>query len=103
MGYLLHLQVVVPYRLPLRPNLVKARRLQQHAAVRAGHPSDGEEADNRGRDKDIGVVERDWDLAQITIFLTGYKNDVVAFAQNAHSKRGYGLERTIPAADSSGV
>ena len=97
-GDLLHLQVVVPYRLALRPNLVEARRLQQHAAVGAGHPSDGKEADNRSCDKDIGVVERDWDLAQITIFLAGYKNDVVAFAQRTHSKRGYGLARTTPTA-----
>ena len=93
----------MPYRFPLRPNLVKTRRLQQHAAIRACHPSDGEQADHGGRDKDISVVERDRNLAQITIFLTGYEDDVVAFAQIAHSKRGYGLERTIPAADSSGV
>jgi hypothetical protein len=48
-------------------------------------------------------MEGDWDLTQIAVFLAGYKDDVVASAQNAHSKRGYGLERTIPAACSDGA
>jgi hypothetical protein len=35
--------------------------------------------------------------------LAGHKNDVVAFAQCTHSKGGFGLGRTIPAACSDGV
>jgi len=70
--YLLHLQVIMPYRLPLRPHWLKRAVFSSIAAVGA-HPSDGEEADNRSCDKDIGVVERDWDLAQIAVFLAGYK------------------------------
>jgi hypothetical protein len=33
-------------------------------------------------------------LAQIAIFLAGYENNVVAFAQRTHSKRGSSLVRT---------
>jgi hypothetical protein len=33
-------------------------------------------------------VQRNWDLAQIAVFLAGYKNDVVALAQYTHSQRG---------------
>jgi len=76
------------YGLALGPNLVEARRLEQHAAVGSGHPGDGEEADDRSGDKDIGVVQRNWDLAQVAVFLAGYKNDVVTLAQCIHSQRG---------------
>ena len=79
------------YGLALGPNLVEASRLEQHAAVGPGHPGNGEEANHRSGDKDISVVQRNWDLAQIAVFLAGYKNDVVALAQYTHSQRGLAL------------
>src|ERR1700724_3268860 len=91
MRNLLHLEIVMAYGLALGSNLVEASRLEQHAAVGPGHPSDGEEANHRGGDKDISVMQRNWDLAQIAVFLAGYKNDVVALAQYTHSQRGIGL------------
>ena len=84
--HLFHLQIVVANRFALGADLVKTRCFQQHAAIGAGHPGDREKTDHCRRDKDIGVVQGDGDLAQFAVFLTGHKNDVVAFAQRSHSK-----------------
>jgi len=82
-GDLLHEQIVVAKGLLLGANLVIVGSLEQHASIGASHAGDGEEANEGGRDKHVGVVQRNGDLAEAAVVFTGDKNDVVAFAHRA--------------------
>ena len=66
----------------LRPHLIEAHGLHQHAAIRARHPGDAQHADQRSGEKYLGVVQGNGNLAELAFGVSGHKKYVEALAQN---------------------
>ena len=73
MRNLRHLLVVFAQRLSILADLVKTLGLEQHARVRTGQSNDGEGSHQRGGHKSIHILERQGNLANLAVFVSGNK------------------------------
>ena len=78
---LLQVRVVLLQRGVVVAQLVEARRLDQHAGVRPGQPGNRKRPDNCCRYKDIGIVQRNRNLAQAATLIAADKDNVITFFQ----------------------
>ena len=82
MRNLRHVLVVLAQSLALLADLVEALGLQQHARVGARQPGNGECTHHRRGYESIRVMQRERNLPHPSIFISGNKKDVIAFAQH---------------------
>ena len=75
-----HLLVVFAEILAVLANLVEALGLEQHAGVGAGQAHNRERTHQRGGDKSVRIVQRQRNLADPPVLISGNKKNVIALA-----------------------
>ena len=61
--------------------LIESLSFQQHTRVGAGHAGNGQHADQGARDKNVEIMQGNWNFQELPFGVPGNQHDVKTFSQ----------------------